>query len=434
MRHRFQLLGRLALVIALAVAVGASVIPSSAQGQSVDATFDLGWADVMPEFVTTGDEVEVAHQGLVLPISRWQQHSIPVCWVNPGGAANWAKTLIREAATEWTKVANINFTGWQACNGRFDGIQIRLADEQPRSIIGSFSRGRSPSMYLNTTFQNWDTRRPDLTCSERVRYCVYIIALHEFGHAIGILHEQDRIDAGRACRDRFPRQPIPGQQPTKSYDPRSVMNYCHPDVEGLDTLSPGDITAARVLYPHLCAGKRPTRIGTPGGTTITGTPGNDVIQAYEGADTIESLGGSDTICAGPGDDKVFAGGGQDIVLGGPGSDILFGGPGGDLVAGGSGNDTIRGGPGPDVLRGGTGDDILKGEIGNDRISAGPGADRAQGGVGNDVISGDDGAPDQCWGEGGRFDKRGPGCERFGGFEGQASPGDLAFAAETLPDE
>lgn len=74
-------------------------------------------------------------------------------------------------------------------------------------------------------------------------------AVHEFGHAMGLLHEHERSDApGCGDYDRNiqnnDRNVFVGD-----FDANSIMNYCHN--RDLTTLSEGDVAGLQYLYPQL---------------------------------------------------------------------------------------------------------------------------------------------------------------------------------------
>ncbi len=96
-------------------------------------------------------------------------------------------------------------------------------------------------MVLNFTFENWGRE-----CRQTREDCVRAIAVHEFGHAIGFTHEQNRPDSPGECRE-LSQGPDPDTLLTP-YDPDSVMNYCNKKWNNDGFLSEADIDAVQTLY------------------------------------------------------------------------------------------------------------------------------------------------------------------------------------------
>lgn len=98
---------------------------------------------------------------------------------------------------------------------------------------------------------------------------------------------------------------------------------------------------------------------------------------------------------GTGDDKLIgndanntlsSGGGTDILLGRAGNDTLIAGTDADRVLGGSGSDDLRGGGGDDTIKGGGGNDILFGGAEDDDLSGGRGNDTFKFSTGADTVT------------------------------------------------
>jgi hypothetical protein len=71
--------------------------------------------------------------------------------------------------------------------------------------------------------------------------------VHEFGHALGYSHEQNRFDAPGECAE-LKQGPNGDNVSLTSYDPNSVMNYCNPVYNNAGKLSEKDIKALQILY------------------------------------------------------------------------------------------------------------------------------------------------------------------------------------------
>lgn len=182
-------------------------------------------------------------------IWQWPQgvpKIIYVCWENPTQQHSAEQALVQQAVAEtWQAYSQLRFEGWQACVPGNYGIHIRIDDSGPHTKgLGRQLDRKQDGMVLNFTFNNWSP-----TCKEneaRRKSCIYTIAVHEFGHAIGYAHEQNRFDAPGECQEL--RQGNNGDLLLTSYDPDSVMNYCNERYNNDGRLSERDRLALAAIY------------------------------------------------------------------------------------------------------------------------------------------------------------------------------------------
>ena len=190
-------------------------------------------------------------KGYALSTVIWSHVPIGVCWdLNNADFAQYAtqRDWTRQSVQNtWVLNSGVQFTGWQQCTNdpAYYGIRISLADDAangPHTVgLGAMLNNEAGGMTLDFTFRNWST-----SCQGREQYCIQAIAAHEFGHALGFAHEQNRPDTPSTCTE--PAQGTNGDTMIGAWDLASIMNYCNPEWNGDGKLSPTDIQMVQKYY------------------------------------------------------------------------------------------------------------------------------------------------------------------------------------------
>lgn len=204
-----------------------------------------GEASISPDILSS-ENPHVKPYAAIVNAAKWKSPGIPVCWENPTSADAEAMAWVKDSVERtWSDVSALKFTGWSKCAPINKGIRIQIADDGPHvKSLGRFIDGVAGGMVLNFTFINWSQ-----SCQAKREHCIRAIAVHEFGHAVGFTHEQNRADAPGECR--LLAQGTSPDTLLTPYDPTSVMNYCNKDWNNDGYLSARDIEAAKKLYPKL---------------------------------------------------------------------------------------------------------------------------------------------------------------------------------------
>lgn len=227
--------------------------------------------------------------GLMWTVWPDQPVKLVVCWENPDYANPLPGEIDQTSGAQrreyvrlamkrtWERAARVVFVGWQTCQDEANAVpppetlgprRPGTADENVKVQITSTDGGQNPA---HGSWGDYAQHGVILNLHCGSQACIEALSIHEFGHELGLYHEEERSDwptniAG-CPRQSYPPSPpwwpVPTELRWGAPDRNSVMAYCS---GGPTALSPGDVAGIQRAYERHLPG---TLLSLPGSLCLS---------------------------------------------------------------------------------------------------------------------------------------------------------------------
>lgn len=174
--------------------------------------------------------------------------NIPVCWTAPGFDPE--KQIIVDAIrATWERYSFARFYGFQLCpttgTQQFVRAYINMGTDQGGGGSAAMGAGSLRPPHWDPENRSLHIALPQSGSVGRIQY----LGVHEFGHILGFMHEQDRGDNTDPAHGTCNPTGFFSASYSTWYDPDSIMHYCNPGNNSNGQISIGDRIGAGLLYP-----------------------------------------------------------------------------------------------------------------------------------------------------------------------------------------